>query len=105
MNEKAKEALYELKHKNQLVLEFPDQSDMTGLRTAGEYHQGADLVLGTLMDLLGFHPPIPHSLVNWSLPDFFSRYLRSARFHFSIAVSVPILKWCQRSSKTEPFRS
>ena len=57
LNEKAKEVLYELKHKNQLALEFPDQSDMTGLRTVGEYHQGADLVLGTLMDRIGISSP------------------------------------------------
>ena len=57
LNENAKEVLYELKHKNQLALEFPGQSDMTGLRTVGEYHQGADLVLGTLMDRIGISSP------------------------------------------------
>ncbi len=51
--EKAKEALLELKHKDQLRLPFPDDSSLSGLRTVGEYHQGADLVLGGLFDRLG----------------------------------------------------
>lgn len=57
LNEKAKEVLFELKHKNQLVLEFPSQASMTGLRTIGEYHQGADLVLGALVDRIGISSP------------------------------------------------
>ena len=57
LNEKAKEVLFELKHKNQLALEFPEQADLTGLRTIGEYHQGADLVLGALVDRIGISSP------------------------------------------------
>lgn len=57
LDEKAKEALFELKHKNQLTLEFPSKADLTGLRTIGEYHQGADLVLGALVDRIGISSP------------------------------------------------
>ena len=51
--EKAQETLLELKHKDQLMLPFPDDSSLSGLRTVGEYHQGAELVLGGLFDRLG----------------------------------------------------
>ena len=56
MPEKAKEALFEMEHKNQLIFEFPSQADLTGLRTMGEYHQGAELVLGALVDRIGISP-------------------------------------------------
>ena len=45
--EKAKETLNELRYKDQLMLDFAD-IDLSGLRTIGSYHQGADLVLGHL---------------------------------------------------------
>lgn len=57
LNQKAKEVLRELKHKNQLTLEFPSNADMTGLRTVDEHHQGADLVLGALADRIGISSP------------------------------------------------
>lgn len=62
LDQKAKEVLHELKHKNQLELEFPSYEDMTGLRTVGEFHQGADLVLGALVDRLQISSPNPSLL-------------------------------------------
>ena len=43
--EKAKETLLELKNKDQLTLPFSDEANFSGLRTVGEYHQGADFYL------------------------------------------------------------
>ena len=62
LDQKAKEVLHELKHKNQLELEFPSYEDMTGLRTVGEFHQGADMVLGALVDRLRISSPNPSLL-------------------------------------------
>lgn len=42
---KAKEALFELEHKDQLDLPFPTSSTLSGLRTFAVYNQGANLVL------------------------------------------------------------
>lgn len=54
--EKAKETLNELRHKDQMMLDFADV-DLSGLRTIGSYHQGADLVLGNLFDRFGIDLP------------------------------------------------
>jgi hypothetical protein len=56
------ETVHRLKHKNQLELEFPRYQDVTGLRTVGEFHQGADLVLGVLVDRIQISSPNPSLL-------------------------------------------
>ncbi len=65
-DQKAKEVLHELKHKNQLELEFPSYQDVTDLRTIGEFHQGPDLVLAGLVDRIEVSSPNPHFSATWS---------------------------------------
>ena len=49
----AQKTLSELRRPNQLTLPFPAGGGVSGLRTVGEYHYGAELVLGHLFDRLG----------------------------------------------------
>ena len=49
----AQKTLSELRRPNQLTLPFPADGGVSGLRTVGEYHYGAELVLGHLFDRLG----------------------------------------------------
>lgn len=51
--ESAKQTLDQLERPNQLRFPFPSEIETSGLRTVGEFHQGADLVLGHLFDRLG----------------------------------------------------
>ena len=75
LDQKAKEVLRELKHKNQLELKFPSYQDVTGLRTIGEFHQGPDLVLGGLVDRIEVSSPNPLLL----------RYLVIARILYPVS--------------------
>ena len=51
--ERAKQTLDQLERPNQLRFPVPYEIETSGLRTIGQFHQGADLVLGHLFDRLG----------------------------------------------------
>lgn len=51
--ETAKQTLDQLERPNQLRFPFSSEIETSGLRSVGEFHQGADLVLGHLFDRLG----------------------------------------------------
>ena len=51
--ERAKQTLDQLERPNQLRFPFPSDIETSGLRTIGQFHQGADLVLGHIFDQLG----------------------------------------------------
>ncbi len=51
--ERAKQTLDKLERPNQLRFPFPSEIQTSDLRTIGQFHQGADLILGHLFDLLG----------------------------------------------------
>lgn len=48
--ERAKQTLDQLERPNQLRFPFPSDIETSRLRTIGEFHQGADIVLGHLFD-------------------------------------------------------
>ncbi len=50
--QRAKEILFRLERPGQLDLEFGDFARRSGLRVTGEYHEGADLILGHFFDRL-----------------------------------------------------
>lgn len=53
----AKEILFQLERLGQLNLELGDFTHQSGLRITGEYHKGADLVLGHFFDRLRITGP------------------------------------------------
>ncbi len=55
--QKAKEMLFQLERPGQLDLEFGDIRNRSGLRVTGEYHEGADLILGHFFDRLHIKGP------------------------------------------------